>query len=137
MVEKFQSFAWSKPAITRLFKVAIAFVVAGSVSGVAVVIWALVNGAVAIGGPQMVTVNSGPFAAAIAGLIVASLLTAAGTVAAVGSWAAALLNTSRLEDKTWFTALLVLGLISLGWVAMIGYVLWGPDSKEVIGQTAA
>ena len=131
MVEKFQSFAWSKPAITRLFKVAIAFVVAGSVSGVAVVIWALVNGAVAIGGPQMVTVNSGPFAAAIAGLIVASLLTAAGTVAAV------LLNTSRLEDKTWFTALLVLGLISLGWVAMIGYVLWGPDSKEVIGQTAA
>jgi len=118
----------SKPAITRLFKIAVAFVVAGSVSGAAIVIWALANGAVELGGPQFVTVNAGPFAGAIVGLIIASLLTAAGTVAAVVSWAGALLNTARLEDKAWFAALLVLGLISLGWAAMIAYVLKGPDS---------
>jgi len=128
MLEKFETFSMSKPAITRLFKVAVAFVVAGSVSATAVVIWALANGAVALGGPQFVTVNAGPFASTIVGLIIASLLTAAGTVAAVVSWAGALLNTARLEDKAWFAALLVLGLISLGWVAMIAYVLKGPDS---------
>lgn len=127
----------SRPAIIRLFKVAIAFVVAGSVSGTAIVIVALANGAVAFGGPQLITINPGPFAGAVVGLIVASLLTAAGTVAAVASWAAALLNTSRLEDKSWFVALLVLGLVSLGWVAMIAYVLKGPDDSTALVPSAA
>jgi hypothetical protein len=48
-----------------------------------------------------------------------------------------LLNTSRLEDKAWFAALLVLGLISLGWVAMIAYVLRGPDSAVALAPSAA
>jgi hypothetical protein len=136
MLEKFETFSMSKPAITRLFKVAVAFVVAGSVSGTAVVIWALANGAVGIGGPQFVTVSAGRFAGAIVGLIIASLLTAAGTVAAVVSWAGALLNTARLQDKAWFAALLVLGLISLGWLAMIAYVLKGPDSTAAAVESA-
>jgi hypothetical protein len=137
MIEKLENLTMSKPAITRLFKVAVAFVVAGAVSGTAVVIWALANGAVAIGGPQFMTVNAGPFAGAIVGLIIASLLTGIGTVAAVVSWAGALLNTARLEDKAWFTALLVSGLVSLGWVAMIAYVLRGPDSAQAAEASAA
>ena len=44
------------------------------------------------------------------------------------TWGGALLNTSHLEDKSWFIALLGLGLVSLGWVAMIAYILKGPDS---------
>jgi hypothetical protein len=47
--------------------------------------------------------------------------------AIIASWVGALLNTSRLDDKTWFVVLLVLGLVSAGWVAMIAYVLAGPD----------
>ena len=137
MLAKIQSFSMSKTTISRLFKVAIAFVVAGSVSGTAVVIWALLNGAIAIGGAQVVTVNSGPFVTAIVGMLIASFLTATGTVAAVASWVGALANTARLEDKTWFTALLVLGLVSLGWVAMIAYVLRGPDSSTAQGANAA
>jgi hypothetical protein len=137
MLEKFQTLTMSKPAITRLFKVAITFVVAGTVSGTAVVIWALANGAIGIGGPQFVTVNAGPVAGALVGLIIASLLTGIGTVAAVVSWAGALLNTARLEDKAWFSALLVLGLISLGWLAMIAYVLRGPDSTAAPVASAA
>lgn len=137
MIEKLENLTMSKPAITRLFKVAVAFVVAGGVSGTAVVIWALANGAVAIGGPQFVTVNAGPFAGAIVGLMIASLLTGIGTVAAVVSWAGALLNTGRLEDKAWFTALLVSGLVSLGWVALIAYVLRGPDSTQAAEASAA
>jgi hypothetical protein len=127
MIDKFESLAMSKRAITRLFKVAIAFVVAGAVSGTAVVIVALANGAVAFGGSTFVTVNPGPFAGAVVGLIVASVLTAAGSIAAVISWAGALLNTYRLEDKTWFASLLVSGFVSLGWIAMFAYVLRGPD----------
>lgn len=128
MFEKFDSFQMSKRAITRLFKVAIAFVVAGAVSGTAVVIVVLASGAIALGGSTLVTINPGPFAGAAIGLIVASLLAAAGTITAIVSWAGALLNTYRLEDKTWFSGLLMSGFVSLGWIAMFAYVLKGPDS---------
>lgn len=137
MIERSGSFVMSKRAITRLFKVAIAFVVAGAVSGTAVVTVALANGAVAFGGSTLVTVNPGPFAGAVVGLIVASVLTAAGSIAAVISWAGALLNTYRLEDKTWFASLLVSGFVSLGWIAMFAYVLRGPDSTTAATGAAA
>jgi hypothetical protein len=137
MIEKLESLSVSKPAITRMFKVAVALVVGGSVGSIAVVIWAVVSGAVAFGGAQFVTVEAGPFAGAIVALIVTSLLTGIGTVAAVIAWAGALLNTARLDDKAWFTALLVLGLVSLGWVALIAYVLYGPDgTQSPTGATA-
>jgi hypothetical protein len=137
MFKQFDSFAVSKRAITNLFKAAIALVVAGAVSGTIVAIAALANGAVAFGGPAFVTINPGPFAGAVVGLLAASLLTAAGSIAAVISWAGALLNTSRLEDKTWFTGLLVSGLVSLGWVATFAYVVRGPDSTAVARAKAS
>ena len=130
MIEKLENLSVSKSAITRLFTAAIALVVAGFASGIAVGIWALVNGAVGFGGPQVVTVDAGVFGGAVVGLAIASLLSGAGTVAGVIAWAGALLNTARLEDKAWFVALLVLGLISLGWVALIAYVFYGPDSTR-------
>ena len=118
----------SKSSITRLFAGAIAAVVVGLTIGIAGVVAALANGAVVIRGSEVVTLNGGPLAWGIAALIVASLVLAAGTLAAIASWAGALLNTYRLDDKSWFVVLLVLGLVSLGWVAMIAYVFAGPDS---------
>jgi hypothetical protein len=105
------------------------------VSGVVVLVVALANGAIALGGPQIVTINPGPIAGAIVGLTFASILAGVGTCVAIASWVGALINTARLEDKTWFTALLVLGLVSLGWVAMIAYVVRGPDSTSLQTQT--
>ena len=134
MFEKFERFSMSKPAISRLFKVAVALVVTGAVSGTAVWIWALANGAIALGGPQFVTFNPATVGGAIVALSLASLVTAAGSVAAVVSWGGALLNTSRLDDKSWFIALLGLGLVSLGWVALIAYILRGPDSAARDGD---
>ena len=136
MLATFQRFSMSKPAITRLFGVAVALVVAGVVTGTVAVIAAIANGAVAFGGAQFVTINAGPAAWAIVALLAASLCGAVGTVAAIAAWAGALLNTSRLEDKTWFMALLGLGLVSLGWVAMIAYILRGPDGTVRDGQPA-
>lgn len=137
MIEKFENVSVSKSTITRVFVVAVALVVAGFVGSIAIGIWALVNGAVAFGGEQIVTVNASPLAGAIAGLIVASVLTAIGTAFAVVAWVGALLNTARLEDKAWFIAILVLGLISLGWVALVAYVISGPDSTQTPAGVAA
>ena len=129
----------SKITITRLFEAAIAAVVAGIVIGIAAVLAGLANGAVLLGGPQVVALNSGALAWTIGALVVASLVIVTGTVAAVASWIGALFNTSRLDDKTWFAALLLLGLVSLGWVAMIAYVFAGPDSlaREATPVTVA
>lgn len=125
----------SKSTITKLFVAAAAAVVVGVVIGTVAVVIGLVNGAIVIGGSQIVTVNGGPFASALAGLIVASLIVGAGTVAAIAAWVGALLDTSRLEDKSWFVALLVLGIVSLGWVAMIAYVYAGPEApRKASGQ---
>ena len=118
----------SKTTITWLFSAAVAAVVAGTVMRVAAVVAGLADGAVVLGGPQVVTLNGDALAWSIAALVTASLLIAAGAVAAIASWFGALLNTSRLADKTWFAVLLVLGLVSLGWVAVIAYVVAGPDS---------
>ncbi|HEX5588951.1 MAG TPA: hypothetical protein VFX65_01510 [Candidatus Limnocylindrales bacterium] len=130
----------SKSTITRLFGIAVTTVVAGITIGIAGIAVALANGAISFGGPQLITVNGGPLAGAVAALVVASLAIAAGTVAVFASWLGALWNTWRLDDRTWFVALLVLGLGSLGWVAMFAYLLKGPDSTAhaaaVLGHVA-
>ncbi len=119
----------SRTTITRLFGAAIAAVAAGIVIGIAAVVAGLANGAVVLGGPQVMTLNGSAIAWTIGALVVASLIFAAGTVAAIACWVGALLETARLGDRTWFAVLLVLGLVSLGWVAMIAYVMAGADGS--------
>jgi len=118
----------SKTTITRLFGAALAAEVVGILIGIVAVVAGLANGAVAFGGPQVVTLNGDTLAWTIAALVLASLVIAAGAVAAIASWVIAMQSTWRLGDKTWFAVLLGLGLVSLGWVAMIAYVFAGPDS---------
>jgi hypothetical protein len=127
----------SKAAITRLFGISAVLVAAGAVIGTVAVITALANGAIAFGGEPFIRLDAGQIAGAIVWLVIASLLAGIGTVGAMVSWGFALLNTSRLSDKTWFTALLGLGLVSLGWVAMFVYTLKGPDSTKVSPANAA
>ena len=43
------------------------------------------------------------------------------------SWIGALLNTWRLDSKTWFAVLLLLGIFNLGFFAMVAYLIAGPD----------
>jgi hypothetical protein len=117
----------SKTTVDRLFIGAIVAVVAGWVIAIVAIVAALAGGAVAIGGPNVVTIDRAAFASALVVLAIAAVLVTGGSVAAVASWVGALLITSRLEDKTWFVVLLVLGLWSFGFVAMIAYVVAGPD----------
>lgn len=107
-------YAMSKATITRLFVGAIVAVAAGLVVVLAAV-WA------AFASDVVVTV---------ALVAVGSLVLIAGAVAGVVSWIAALINTAQLDDKTWFVSLLVLGLCSAGVLAMVAYVLAGPDGTS-------
>ena len=104
----------SKRTITRLFVGATVAVSAGAVLVLAAV-WA------AVASNWIVTATL---------VVVGSLAMLAGAVAAVVSWIGALLNTAQLADKTWFVSLLVLGLFSAGVLAMVAYVVAGPDGTR-------
>ena len=121
----------SKKNVTRLFVGAIVGVGAGLVLGFAALWAALASDAIDVGGSEVIDVNGGSGAWTALGLvIVGSLAILGGTVAAVVSWIAALLNTWQLEDKMWFASLLALGLLGFGVVAMIAYVVAGPDGTK-------
>jgi hypothetical protein len=124
----------SKANITRLFVGAILAVAVGLIVALAAAIGALAAGAVTIGGPTVITVDGTALAGTLGWLVLGAIAIASGSLAAIASWICALLNTVKLEDKTWFVVLLVLGMFSLGWVAMAAYVLAGPDST---GQPVA
>ena len=118
----------SKSTVTRLFFGAILLLAVSIVVALATLVAAMAGGVVAIGGPNVATVDGEVFAGSLPWLLIAALVFAGGAIAALASWIGALLNTWQLEDKTWFVALLVLGLLSFGWVAMVAYVIAGPDS---------
>jgi H+/Cl- antiporter ClcA len=106
-------------------------VIAGVVLAFAAVWIAYASGVFVMSGPDVIGVQSTPQAWTIVGLgLVAALAMIAGFIGGLVSWIGALLNTSQLEDKTWFIVLLVLGLFSFGLVAMIAYVIAGPDGEK-------
>jgi ABC-type Na+ efflux pump permease subunit len=127
----FEMIRMSKRSITRLFVGAVIAVGAGLVLSFAALGAALASDAIDIGGSYVIDVNGGSGAwTALALVIVGSLAILGGTIAAVVSWLGALLNTWPLEDKMWFVSLLALGLLGFGVVAMIAYVLAGPDGTK-------
>jgi H+/Cl- antiporter ClcA len=110
-------------------------VIAGAVLAFAAVWVAFANGAFVMSGPDVVGIQPTPFAWTVFGLgVVAVLAMIAGFIGGLVSWIGALLNTAQLEDKTWFIILLVLGLLSFGLVAMIAYVIGGPDGTSQPAQ---
>ena len=125
----------SKKNTTRLFVGAIVALATGLALGIAAVWSALASDAIEVGGSAVIDVNGGSGSWTALGLvIVASLMVLIGTVAAVVSWIAALLSTWQFEEKTWFASLLGLGLLGFGVVAMIAYVVAGPDGTKHSGR---
>ena len=121
----------SKKNVTRLLVGALVAVGAGFVLGFAALWAALASDAIDVGGGDVIDVNGGSGAWTALGLvIVGSLAILGGSIAAVVSWIGALLNTWQLEDKTWFASLLALGLLGFGVLAMIAYVVAGPDGTK-------
>jgi hypothetical protein len=118
----------TKATVTRLFVGSVIAVVAGLVVAFAAVWIAFANGSFIMDGPDVVGVHWTGLSWAMVGLFaVSALAVVGGAIGGLVSWIGALLNTAELADKTWFILLLVLGLLSFGLVAMIAYVLAGPD----------
>jgi hypothetical protein len=89
---------------------------------------ALATGTFVMQGPDVTGFQLSSSAPAAFGLAFIGLLgIIGGGIGQFVAWIGAVVNTSRLEDKTWFIVLLVLGLLSFGFVAMVVYILVGPD----------
>ena len=118
----------SKPTVTRIFVGSVVAVVAGLVLAFVAVWIAFANDSFIMDGQDVVGVHWTGLSWAMVGLFaVSALAVIGGAIGGLVSWIGALLSTAELTDKTWFILLLVLGLLSFGLVAMIAYVVAGPD----------
>jgi len=121
----------SKSTVTRLFVGGIVAVIAGLFLTIAAVLIAYFSGAFIINGQDVTGIQPTPQAWTFVVLgLVGVLSLVGGAIAGLVAWIGALLNTAQLEDKTWFILLLVLGLLSFGFVAMLAYVIAGPDGAR-------
>jgi hypothetical protein len=121
----------SKATVVKVFVGSVIAVIAGLLLAFAAVWVGYANGVFVMQGLDVVGVQTSPFAWSMVGLaLVAALAMIGGFVGGLVSWIGALLNTAQVEDKTWFILLLVLGLLSFGFVAMIAYVIAGPDGTQ-------
>jgi hypothetical protein len=121
----------TKRTVTNLSVGSVVAVVGGAILAFAAVWTAYATGAFVMNGPDVVGVQATPYAWAIVGLaLLAAVSVLGGFAAGLVAWIGALLNSAQLDDKTWFIVLLVLGLLSFGVVAMIAYVIAGPDGMQ-------
>ena len=120
-----------KPTVVKLFVGSAFAFVAGILLAFVAVWFAYASGAFVMSGPDVIGIEPKPFASAMIGLFsLAMLAIIGGLIGGLVSWIGALLNTAQVDDKTWFIVLLVLGLLSFGIVAMIAYVIGGPDGTQ-------
>ncbi len=128
----------SKATVTRLFISSAIAVIAGAILAVAAVWLAIANDVFVMNGPDIVGIRGSALAWPLIGLgIVGGLAIVGGMIGGLVSWIGALLDTAQLESKTWFIALLLLGIFNLGILAMIAYVIAGPDSTAQAARRSA
>ncbi len=121
----------SKSTITKLFIQSLVALAGGLVLFLVAGALALANSTLVRSGPDVVGFRSTPFGWAmvvVAGLAILVMVGAA--IVQFVAWVGAVANTAQLPDKTWFVILLVTGLLSFGFVAMIVYLVAGPPDPS-------
>lgn len=122
----------TKSTVTKSFIGGIIAVIAGLILAVAATWAAFASGQLVMDGPDVVGVQFTAFGWSMVGLmIIGGFSMIGGAIAGLVAWIGALINTAQLDDKTWFVLLLVLGLLSFGFIAMVAYVIAGPDSTTL------
>ena len=125
----------SKSSVTKLFLGSTIAFVAGVLLGLAAIIGTFAGGGFVMNGPDVVDVANPQFTwPLIALILIAGVAIVGGAIGGLIAWIGALLNTARLEDKLWFILLLILGLLSFGFIAMVAYVIAGPDGTAAQGD---
>jgi len=128
----------SKATVTRLFIGSAIAAIAGAILAIAAVWIAIANDVFVMSGQDIVGIQGGTLAWLLLGLgVVGGLAVTGAMIGGLVSWIGALLNTSQLERKTWFLALLLLGIFSFGLIAMLAYLIAGPDgTRDGASRTA-
>jgi hypothetical protein len=118
----------SKATVTKLFVGGTITVIAGAILAILAVALAFANDVFVMNGSEVTAVRGGTLAWSLLGLgILGGLAVMGGLTAGLISWIGALLNTWQRENKGWFVGLLLLGIFNFGFVAMIAYLVVGPD----------
>jgi hypothetical protein len=127
-----------KSTVTRLFIGSLIALAAGATVLILAIALAIGNNVFVMDGNDIAAIQGGPLATALLGVAFLGALTAAGgVVAGVIAWIGAVLNTWQLESKAWFVALVLTGIFNFGFIAMVIYVIAGPDGKATrIAQPA-
>jgi hypothetical protein len=118
----------SKSTIAKLFTGSIAAVLVSVVLFVIAVGAILCTGTFVTSGGAITSFQISsvtPLMIALLALGLAAL--AVGGVGLFIAWIGALVNTARLPDHFWFLLLLLLGVFSFGWIAVLVYLLAGPE----------
>jgi hypothetical protein len=119
-----------KTTVTRLFISSLIAFGAGAIVSVATIALAIANDVFVMSGNDIAAVQGGAPAWVLLGLaLLGGLAAAAGVIAGFVAWIGAVLNTWQLESKAWFVALVLTGILSFGFIAMVIYVVAGPDGK--------
>jgi hypothetical protein len=127
-----------KTTVTRLFIGSVVAVGAGAIVAIGAIWLAIANGVFVMSGDEIVGIQSSALAWSLLGLaIVGGLTIIGGLIGGLVSWIGALLNTAQLERKTWFVVMLLLGIFNFGFVAMLAYVVVGPDGTTTTAPRAA
>lgn len=118
----------SKSTVTKVFIGSGIAIIAGSVLFAAAVWLAIANHTFVMNGSDIVGLRGSPLAwLSLAVGILGSLAVIGGFAGGLASWIGTLLNTWRLPSKAWFVGVFLLGIFNLGFFAMIGYLVAGPD----------
>jgi hypothetical protein len=94
---------------------------------------AIANSSLVKNGPDVTGIHATALGWVMIGLAgVAILVLVAAAITQFVAWVGAVINTAQLEDKTWFIVLLVTGLLSFGFIAMIVYLIAGPEDPQPV-----
>ena len=128
----------SKTTVTRLFIGSLIALAAGAIVAFAAVWLAFANNIFVTSGTDVVGVQASTLAWTLLGVAIVGGVTAmGGLIAGLVAWIGALLNTWQLESKMWFAVLLLTGIFNFGFIAMVAYVIAGPDGTSVDAPRAA
>jgi hypothetical protein len=118
----------TKSTVTKIFVGSLVAIAGGLVLFVVAGLVAYGNNSFVMNGPDVVGVKPTFFGWSMIALSsLGVVVMAGGAIAQFVAWVGAVLNTALLDNKTWFVVLLLTGLLSFGFVAMIVYLIAGPD----------
>jgi hypothetical protein len=119
-----------KTTVTRLFIGSLIAFGAGAIVSILAIALAIANNVFVMDGNDIAAIQGGALAWVLLGLaLLGGLAAAGGVITGFVAWIGAVLNTWQLESKAWFAALVLTGIFNFGFIAMVIYVIAGPDGK--------